>query len=186
MHFTLCDCILDLVQNSVEARSTRIYLNLVQSSRSLDVFLKDNGCGMTEEELNRATDPFYTNGKKHKHRRVGLGLPFLIQTVSMTEGDFTIESEKNKGTEISIRFNLDHIDTPPPGDIVSLLYQVLCFKGFYDLTIVRSFAEKGSEQSYEVNRSEMLDVLGDLESVASLGLLKDYIVSQEEELFIGD
>jgi len=182
MHYTLCDCVLDLIQNSVEAGSSLVLLDLAQSSDSLDVSIRDNGCGMTEEELKRATDPFYTDGIKHKHRKVGLGIPFLVQTVSMTDGSFDIRSEKGTGTEIDIRFNLDNIDTPPVGNVISLLYQVLCFQGSYDLTADRSLRTGSEELSYQVNRKEMLDVLGDLETAASLGLLRDYITSQEEDL----
>ena len=36
---------------------------------------------MTDEELKKAVDPFYTDGLKHKKRKVGLGLPFMIQAV---------------------------------------------------------------------------------------------------------
>ncbi|MBN2658197.1 MAG: sensor histidine kinase [Spirochaetales bacterium] len=173
---------MDLIQNSVEAGSSLIQLNMKQSADSLDVSIRDNGCGMTDDELKRATDPFYSDGVKHKHRKVGLGLPFLIQTVTMTDGRFDIRSEKGRGTEIDIRFNPVHIDTPPLGDPVALLYQVMCFQGDYDLTAVRSLSKGTEEQSYQVNRKEMLDVLGDLESAASLGLLRDYINSQEEDL----
>jgi len=186
MHFSLCDCVLDLVQNSIEAGAELITLKLNQSEDSLFVQITDNGCGMTEEELKMATDPFYTDGKKHVHRKVGLGLPFLIQTVSMTDGKFDISSEKGKGTSIDIEFNLKSIDTPPVGDVVSLLYQVMCFDGSYSFVAERSYAyDKGSD-FYTVNRKELQDILGDLNSVSSLSLLRDFISSQEEELKTGD
>ncbi|MDA3809181.1 MAG: sensor histidine kinase [Spirochaetaceae bacterium] len=173
---------LDLVQNSIEAESKIIRLNLNQSNESLIVELNDDGCGMTEEELKMATDPFYTDGKKHKHRKVGLGLPFLIQTLSMTEGRFDMSSEKGIGTSIVIEFNLKNIDTPPVGNIISLLYQVLCFDGSYSLIAERSFTGVMDSKSYTVNRNELYEVLGDLNSVSSLSLLRDFLTSQEEEL----
>lgn len=185
MHFSLSDCVLDLVQNSVEAGAAHIGLKLDQTASSLSVFIGDDGCGMTGEELKKATDPFYSDGKKHRRRKVGLGIPFLVQTVSMTDGSFDIKSEKNRGTELRIRFNLENIDTPPMGDPVSLICQVLCFDGSYDLTAVRSLTDMKGERSYQVNRMEMLDVLGDLGSVASLGLLRDFIENQEHDL-LGD
>ena len=182
MHFSLCDCILDLVQNSVEAEAQEIRLILKQSEESFIVCIDDDGRGMTEQELKAATDPFYTDGKKHIHRKVGLGLPFLIQTVSMTEGRFDIQSEKEKGTSINIEFNFKNIDTPPLGDVISLLYQVMCFDGSFNLIVERSYIDGRGTDSYKVDRKEMQEILGDLSRVSSLSLLKDYIISQEEEL----
>lgn len=182
MHFSLSDCILDLVQNSIEADAGMVQLNLRQSVDSFVVMLEDDGCGMTEEELKKATDPFYTDGKKHIHRKVGLGLPFLIQTVSMTEGSFDMRSEKNKGTRVDIKFNLKSIDTPPIGDLTSLLYQIMCFDGSFNLIAERSITDERGCDSYTVNRNELQDILGDLGNVSSMSLLKDFIASQEEEL----
>jgi len=182
MHFSLSDCVLDLVQNSIEADAGKVLLSLNQTTESFKVGIKDDGCGMSEAELKMATDPFYTDGKKHIHRKVGLGLPFLIQTLSMTDGNFDISSEKGKGTSIDIEFNLKNIDTPPVGDIISLLYQVMCFEGSYGMSAERSYADDKGSDSYTVNRKEMQDILGDLNSVSSLSLLRDFITSQEEEL----
>lgn len=182
MHFSLSDCIFDLVQNSIEAGAETIQLLLKETEKSLLVKIEDDGCGMTEEELKRATDPFYSDGKKHIHRKVGLGLPFLIQTVSMTDGSFDISSEKNKGTRVDIKFNLKNIDTPPLGDLIILLYQVMCFDGPFNLIAERFYIKDNKTDSYIVNRKELQEILGDLNSVSSLSLLKDFITSQEDEL----
>ncbi|MCP4134880.1 MAG: hypothetical protein GY754_28150 [bacterium] len=100
----------------------------------------------------------------------------------MTEGKFDISSEKGKGTSIDIEFNLMSIDTPPVGDLISLLYQVMCFEGSYDLNAERIYVcDKGSD-SYRVNRKEMQEILGNLNNISSLSLLRDFITSQEEEL----
>jgi len=185
MHFSLSDCILDLVQNSIEAGAETVQLLLKETEDSLLVQIDDDGCGMTEVELKKATDPFYSDGKKHIHRKVGLGLPFLIQTVSMTDGSFDIRSEKNKGTRVDIEFNLKSIDTPPVGDLISLIYQVMSFDGSFNLIAERSYTNDSGSDSYTVNRKEMQEILGDLNSVSSLSLLKDFITSQEEELITG-
>ena len=95
MHYTLSDMILDLVQNSIEAKAPRITLDLIRSGNILTVRLADNGCGMTEGELKKASDPFYTDGIKHSGRKIGLGIPFLIQTVEQADGSFEIQSEKD-------------------------------------------------------------------------------------------
>ncbi|MDC7240697.1 MAG: ATP-binding protein, partial [Spirochaetales bacterium] len=162
MHYSLSDMILDLLQNSVEAGAREINLELLREQKNLTVRLTDNGCGMTEGELEKAKDPFFTDGIKHKHRRVGLGIPFLIQTVEQTGGLFDIQSEKNMGTSLNIQFDLGNVDTPPEGDWPGLFLQALCFEGDYELIIRRMIiSEKGEETGYELRRTELQDILGD-------------------------
>ena len=72
MHDSIGDMIVDCLQNSVEADASRIVLTVDETPDFLDVCIEDNGKGMSDEELKRATDPFYTDGVKHKHRKVGL------------------------------------------------------------------------------------------------------------------
>ena len=183
MHFSLSDMVLDLLQNSVEAGSSLINMDILQSSEGLGVCLQDNGKGMSKEELERAKDPFYSDGNKHKERRVGLGLPFLIQTVEQTDGRFEILSEKNRGTRLNIWFNSQHLDTPPEGDWPGLFLQGFCFDGTYELIISRKIKTRDNqEEGYILQRTELQDVLGDFTDSAALLLLRDYIRSQEEDL----
>ena len=186
MYFSLNDCILDLVQNSIEAEATQIDLFLNQSVERFIVKINDNGYGMNNEELKMAADPFYTNGMKHKHRKVGLGIPFLLQTVSMTDGKINIQSDKGKGTSIDIEFNLTNIDTPPVGNLISMIYQVMCFDGNYNLKVQRMLSNKRKDNSYTIERKEIKDILGNLHSITSISLLRDFITSQENELETGD
>lgn len=179
MHYSLSDTILDLVQNSQEAGADHIELTLEQSDSSLDMVLKDNGRGMTEEEMQKALDPFYTDGIKHKHRKVGLGLPFLVQLVEMTDGSFELDSRKGEGTELKVRFNLNHIDTPPLGDLSYLFLQALCLEGSHQMCINREFTQNGKEDGYRLDRRELQEVLGDFSDAQTMILLREYIRSQE-------
>jgi len=175
--------ILDLVQNSIEAEAQKIHLDLIRKDNFLTVRLTDNGCGMTEGQMEKAKDPFYSDGIKHLHRKVGLGIPFLIQTVEQADGRFEIHSEKNKGTSLNIQFNLGNIDTPPEGDWAGLFMQTLCFEGDYELTITRKIiSEEGRESGYTLQRSELQDILGNFNESGAMILLRDYLKSQEEEL----
>ncbi|MCL2237946.1 MAG: ATP-binding protein, partial [Treponema sp.] len=73
MHFTLTDLVTDITQNAVEAGASTVELDVTESDTEFRFLIKDNGKGMTKEELNRAIDPFVTDGIKHPHRKVGLG-----------------------------------------------------------------------------------------------------------------
>lgn len=47
---------------------------------------------MDEETLKKVKDPFFTDGEKHKERKVGLGIPFLIQAEA-AGGNLTFQSD---------------------------------------------------------------------------------------------
>ena len=178
MHFSICDFITDIVQNALEADSRFTKVDVLQNEESLTVCVADTGKGMTEEQLKKAQDPFTTDGKKHPDRKVGLGIPFLMQALAQTEGDFSISSKPSEGTTVSFRFNLSHLDTPPLGSLTETFRQILTFPGDYELAINRSY----NQESYEIVRSELAEALGDLSTVGSLNLLKTYLESQEESL----
>lgn len=179
MHYTLCDMIADITANSVEAGSPLVTVECIQTADALEVTVADNGKGMSEETLKRAEDPFYTDGVKHPGRKVGLGIPFLIQTMDETDGSWNIKTEPGKGTTVYMKFNLSNIDTPPVGDIPGLFFTMLTQTGTYDMDIHRSCDVPLLD--YHLNRHEIADALGgDLESAASLALLQKYIASQED------
>jgi hypothetical protein len=171
----VCDLLLDVVQNSIEAGARNVTLLLEERERRLKVEIADDGRGMDEETLRRAKDPFYTEPGKHPERRVGLGIPFLIQTVESCGGSYEIESVPKQGTRL--RFDLDpaNVDTPPMGDLPGTIRQMLCYEGAYEMEIIRRRGAAG----YEVKRSQLIETLGELETVGVLGLLQDFLESQE-------
>jgi hypothetical protein len=179
----------DLTQNAVEAGSSVITVVLNETDRDIALVIEDNGKGMTPEQLRRATDPFYTDGIKHPGRKVGLGIPFLIQTADMCGGSWNIRSNKGEssaeagphGTTVTCRFDLTNIDTPPVGDVTGYFRQILTFDGHYEMVITRTKATV----NYTVRRSELLEALGLEEEGAftdagSLKLLGQYLESLEE------
>lgn len=177
MHYTLCDLFADLTQNSVDAAATYITVELLETEKNITVYIRDNGKGMSKQTLKKALDPFYTDGKKHPNRKIGLGIPFLIQTATDTNGQWDITSTENVGTTVFACFDTTNIDTPPIGDVSSFFRQILTFTGNYEMKIIRKKPKGG----YEILRSQLIDALGDLESAASLVLLGDFLASQEED-----
>lgn len=118
---TLSDHILDIAQNSINAKSTLIEI-MVDIDKIKDLCflkIKDNGSGMNKEMLEQATNPFFTT---RKTRKVGLGLSLLKQNAEMANGNFTIQSELDKGTMVEAVFQFSNIDRPELGDIWNTLY----------------------------------------------------------------
>ena len=120
--------ILDIAENSVKAEATLIEILITESAGTLEISIKDNGKGMSEETVRSVTDPFYTT---RTTRRVGLGIPLFKFAAEQTGGKFTIESlerkdgTENHGTTVTARFYTDHIDFTPLGDVISTLVTLI-------------------------------------------------------------
>ena len=176
MHFSLADMVTDITQNACEAGANLVELEVTEGGGQFRFLVKDNGKGMTKEELSRAIDPFVTDGIKHPHRRVGLGLPFLIQTAEMSDGGWDIQSEKGKGTTVTAWFSTANVDCPPAGDIPGMFRMIFMLDTPAEIVIRR----KSERDEYEVRKSDLIEALGNLEEAGSLVLLDQYLRSLEE------
>ncbi|MFP4376284.1 MAG: ATP-binding protein [Spirochaetales bacterium] len=179
MHFSLAELLTDLFQNAVAAESSRIDVRWHERDARLRVSVEDNGKGMGADERARAVNPFYTDGAKHPGRKVGLGLPFLIQTVSSVGGRYELTSEPGGGTKVVFEVPADHLDLPPTGDLVSTFTLALTCEGPDEVEIER--VRDGSE--YTIRRTELAEIFEDLATVEALQLITEYVRSQEEELW---
>lgn len=174
----------DITQNAVESGADFVELEVSESvitnGGEFRFLVKDNGKGMTEEELKRAIDPFVTDGIKHPNRKVGLGLPFLTQTAVLSDGGWDIKSEKGKGTVVTAWFDTGNVDTPPLGDIPGMFRTIFMFEGHADILIRRKKTAGSKSDGYEVRKSELVEALGSLEDAGALVLLDKYLRSLEE------
>ena len=69
--------------------------------------VSDDGCGMTEEEISHAFEPFYKADKARTRKSggAGLGLSIVKRISELHNAEIRIESEKGKGTRVI--YNLD-------------------------------------------------------------------------------
>ncbi|MCL2066746.1 MAG: sensor histidine kinase [Treponema sp.] len=182
MYFTLADLVTDITQNACEAGADLVELMVSEGGGEFRFLVKDNGRGMSREELQAALDPFVTDGIKHPQRKIGLGIPFLIQTSVMSGGGWDVQSEKGMGTTASAWFNTGNVDTPPVGDLPGMFRTILMNNNPSEIQIKRSRKlEDGTEMEYMVSKSELSDALGDLEDAVSLVLLDKYLRSLEDD-----
>jgi hypothetical protein len=123
--------ILDIVQNSIRAKSKLIEISIdeLPDADRFVITITDDGAGMTKEELKRAVDPFYTS---RTTRKVGLGLSLFRQNAEQTGGNLHIESEHGKGTKVTATFGFHHLDRPVMGDLVGCLLILICSSGITD------------------------------------------------------
>lgn len=124
--------ILDIVENSITAGANRIEIRILEDIEK-DIFsieIKDNGKGISEENLKKVADPFYTT---RKTRRVGLGLSLLSQSAKEAGGEISITSGEDMGTVVCAHFKHSHIDRKPLGNIVDTLIVLIAGNPDIDL-----------------------------------------------------
>jgi CheY-like chemotaxis protein len=68
----------------------------------VEVLVEDTGCGMPQEVLARALDPFFTT--KEVGKGTGLGLSMVYSTVKAHRGRLELQSEPGLGTRVRLCF----------------------------------------------------------------------------------
>lgn len=171
--------VLDVAQNSIRANACRIKI-LVDADTKKDVLtivIKDNGYGMTEEQLKNVVDPFFTT---RTTRKVGFGVPFFKMAAESTGGSFEITSKVNIGTTVKAKFGLSHIDRMPLGDMVETIYTLITF----NIGIDFYYHYKVNEREFELDTKQFREILGDvpldLPEVSSY--IKDFLKENTDEV----
>jgi len=149
--------ILDIAENSISAGAKRVEIRIFEDLHK-DIFsleIKDNGRGMIQEILKKATDPFYTT---RTTRRVGMGLSLLSQSAKEAEGDLSITSQEGQGTTVYTYFKHSHIDRRPLGNIVDTL--IVLIAGNPDIDFF--YEHKRNNNTYSIDTKE---IKSDLEGI---------------------
>lgn len=170
--------VLDIVQNSIKAKASLITIAVEKNTfqKELSITIDDNGCGMTAEQVNRVTDPFYTT---RTTRKVGLGVPFFKMSAEMTGGNFRIDSKPGRGTTIVARYCYEHIDMLPLGDMAATMTSLLSVNPDVDFVYRYSVNDRG----FTLDTREVKSVLEGLpvNSNEVLSFVRDFILENQTE-----
>jgi putative nucleotidyltransferase with HDIG domain len=95
----------EVVSNAIQATPERggevtIHAAFDAYSGRVALTVADNGCGMDDETLKRAFDPFFSS--KPAGRRRGMGLAKALRWIESSGGQMRLESRLGKGTRGSI------------------------------------------------------------------------------------
>jgi len=76
--------------------------------------VKDNGIGMTAEQINKIFDPFIQadSSTTRNYGGTGLGLPITKNIVELMGGRLTVDSEPGAGSTFSFELTFETIDAP--------------------------------------------------------------------------
>lgn len=96
----------DTMMNAVDAMPEGGELSIISSAdiatQTVNVLIKDNGIGISEETIAFVFEPFFTT--KPAGKGTGLGLSVAKRIVHDHGGDIKIESKQGKGTTVLINF----------------------------------------------------------------------------------
>lgn len=170
--------ILDVAENSTRAGASlvQITVDVQPEADKLTVIIADDGCGMTKEQVERVTDPFYTS---RTTRKVGLGVPFFKLAAENTGGSFSIESEPQKGTTVTAVFTLNHIDRMPLGDMTATIHTLI--QGHPDTDFLYVYRCEAKE--FSLDTREMRAILGDVpfDAPEISNYIRDYLTENKLE-----
>ena len=175
--------VLDIAQNSISAGASLIEISLIEDkSHLLTLTIKDNGCGMSREVVERVTNPFYTT---RTTRKVGMGIPLLKLASEQAGGELRIRSVTREedpvscGTEVIATFHTDNIDFTPVGDMVSTVCVII--QGHPEIDYI--FRHKSPELDVELSTLQMREALGEGISLGEpeiIAWLREFLAEQYE------
>ncbi|MGK9185598.1 DUF4084 domain-containing protein [Priestia filamentosa] len=100
----LQQCLINVLKNGIEAMPNggKLQVLLHHHHSDLQIDIHDSGKGMTQEQINRLGEPYFTT----KEKGTGLGMMVSFSIVKGMKGSINVTSEPQKGTCFSIKFPL--------------------------------------------------------------------------------
>jgi C4-dicarboxylate-specific signal transduction histidine kinase len=89
-----------------------INLKTLAAPDGVDITIADNGCGMSEDTLQRAFEPLFTT--KPSGHGTGLGLPLCRSIARRHGGDVTLQSAPGVGTHARVHLAVEPAAYAPP------------------------------------------------------------------------
>jgi signal transduction histidine kinase len=102
----------NIIENSIKysPEPPKIQITSAREGNKVIISIKDQGIGMSKEQVSKAFDNFYRaqKGNIHNTKGFGLGLSFVKYMVHKMKGTIRIKSELNKGTTVILEFPVCH------------------------------------------------------------------------------
>lgn len=174
--------VLDIAQNSITAGAALIRMEVLENTanHTLTIGIYDDGCGMTEEQVQSVLDPFYTT---RTTRKVGMGVPLFKMAAEQTGGSFTITSKVGIGTNVQAVFKTDSVDFTPLGDMASTVVTLISMNTDREFL----YRRKADEKEFVLDTAEIREILGGvpLSEPAVVQWMRAFINENTEALYGG-
>ncbi len=95
--------ILNIVNNAIDAMEPEkgiLCLRLFKNDVGVNIQIQDNGCGISEENLGRLFEPYFTQ----KRNGIGLGLTFSLSIFQAYKATIDVKSKVGSGSTFTITF----------------------------------------------------------------------------------
>ena len=149
--------LLDVAQNALKAGAKLVEITVAADTAAdtLHIRIKDDGCGMSPQQLQAVTDPFFTT---RTTRKVGLGVPLFKMAAELSGGGLTIDSRQGRGTAVDAAFGLAHIDRMPLGDLKGTLLLLVRTNPQVDFL----YLERLDGACMELDTRQLREILGEV------------------------
>jgi PAS domain S-box-containing protein len=100
----LASAFLNLIQNAIDAVESKtglIDIICEKTNGQIQVIIRDNGCGIAEENIIKLFEPYFTT----KKNGMGLGMLASLNIIQAHNGSIEVYSEVGKGSSFHIFFN---------------------------------------------------------------------------------
>ncbi|WP_456276417.1 ATP-binding protein [Bacillus sp. AK128] len=93
-------CLLNIMKNAIEAMPNggNLHVASFMNKENIVISIKDNGVGMTPEQITRFGEPYYSN----KTKGTGLGSMVILKTIQSMNGTVHVTSAINEGTTVEV------------------------------------------------------------------------------------
>lgn len=100
----LSQVLINIIKNSIESVNDKGNITIESKLKNNKCYLsiKDNGCGMNKEVLEKIKEPFFTT----KKRGSGLGCTLIHEIIEAHDAKINYSSEIGKGTTVNLVFSI--------------------------------------------------------------------------------
>ena len=94
----------NLISNAIKFtdKGGSIFISLKEHLDSVEVKIKDTGCGISRETGKHIFEKFYQGDTSHSGEGNGLGLPLVKKVIDILGGEISVKSEIGKGSTFTI------------------------------------------------------------------------------------
>jgi hypothetical protein len=171
--------ILDIAENSIAAGARNIYITITEDLPTdiVRIEVTDDGRGMGPEELKIAQGPFFTTKPK---RKTGLGLALLNQASIEANGRMETSSHPERGTTISVSFQLSHPNRKPLGSMADTITALVT--ACEDINVVFVHSREGKKVVFDTQEIREELAGAPLQSAKARMFIRGFLNQEEESL----
>lgn len=109
--------VLNLVLNAAEATQSKghgkvlVRTRVAEDQKCVEMIVKDNGEGISPENISKIFDPFFTS--KPEGKGVGLGLAVIYGIVQAHDGEIDVKSTLGEGATFTVTIPMESAVKPP-------------------------------------------------------------------------